>query len=1089
MAPRVARSLAPQHFHSSSGSSSRKNEKRKSRAQDAFALASKENPDHVKVRQHRLGESELDADEPRRKRQRMLDEVTDDEDEPVAGNAQRRQQKKVNKGERGPGGFDEGSISSGSDGEGNHWRAGPGEESEGDESVDSEEAFGESDEERFEDFTFRGSKGNQIMGQKKASRLRSHDDPGGVNLSEGEGEDRDSGNEDDSDDSLGSDAIDLATALDQFEEDEAEEMKSNKKDKAKKHTASMNAGLEIGNELEDQLLPEGDLLREVDDNDSGDESNDSSVDSELEIKAKPLTHDNSGSDDMDWLRNFDSKAQHVERDDKKSRAQSNMVSHTWNGLSDESDADRPSEHIFETDDEDDDSSRSEQGEVAPSSSKSLHDIANSFSRPDDAVSSDDDLNPDDFKPGALMRLLEDDERKEKGLGPLPKNAKRRGDDLLLEPLLPPRQQDKLDRSVAYKKAKETLDRWQETVKRNRRAEHLHFPIVDPEERTPMGKSKMQSADTSQPRNELENTIEDILQQSGLAKRQKDADGLDSKPSDDLPRQEQPTLREEIDRRNELRKARDMLFREEQRAKRIKKIKSKAYRRVHRKERERDAQKERDLLAAEGLEMSENEREKNDRRRAEERMGGRHKNSRWAKSVKATGRAAWDEDARDGIAEMARKHEELNARMTGRDADRDAGESSDSIGSEDEEEQEFQLRDDIDQLDSETQAEPKNGIAALAFMQRADEAQRKRNDETIRQLKRDVNGGESESEPEVNLGRRVFGPTISNDRKGRAKKQRNEFEEPMSSEEDADLENQVEKGKGTIPSQTFTSERPFRKPNGLSKLPPVQVAGTVSASSTETFRASPTFSSALKSPQRPNQPQQVSNDTMEPQTIPKTSSEAVKALLKNPASSKAVPNLGNETSAPSYDASHQHTALQVDKTSPEDDERCEGVNDTAHSLNTTQEQLMRAAFGIDDSADATFAAEKKAAEESEDERYEPTALPGWGSWAGAGLSKREEEQAQKRRLQSMKKAHGGISKDKRKDKNRDKVILSEKKPRKNNKYLASELPHPFESRAQYERSLRLPLGKEWNTKESFQKATKPRVMVKQGIIAPMRKPLV
>jgi U3 small nucleolar RNA-associated protein 14 len=52
-----------------------------------------------------------------------------------------------------------------------------------------------------------------------------------------------------------------------------------------------------------------------------------------------------------------------------------------------------------------------------------------------------------------------------------------------------------------------------------------------------------------------------------------------------------------------------------------------------------------------------------------------------------------------------------------------------------------------------------------------------------------------------------------------------------------------------------------------------------------------------------------------------------------------------------------------------------------------------------------------------------------------------------------------------------------------------MPHPFESPMQYERSLRLPIGAEWVTKETFQDATKPRVIVKQGhVITPMAKPL-
>ena len=48
---------------------------------------------------------------------------------------------------------------------------------------------------------------------------------------------------------------------------------------------------------------------------------------------------------------------------------------------------------------------------------------------------------------------------------------------------------------------------------------------------------------------------------------------------------------------------------------------------------------------------------------------------------------------------------------------------------------------------------------------------------------------------------------------------------------------------------------------------------------------------------------------------------------------------------------------------------------------------------------------------------------------------------------------------------------------------------FESAQQYERSLRLPLGPEWTTKKSYQDATKPRVLMRQGVIRPMERPLV
>lgn len=60
---------------------------------------------------------------------------------------------------------------------------------------------------------------------------------------------------------------------------------------------------------------------------------------------------------------------------------------------------------------------------------------------------------------------------------------------------------------------------------------------------------------------------------------------------------------------------------------------------------------------------------------------------------------------------------------------------------------------------------------------------------------------------------------------------------------------------------------------------------------------------------------------------------------------------------------------------------------------------------------------------------------------------------------------------------------------NVKYEATTLPFPYETKAQYERALRLPIGKEWSTKSAFQESTMPRVIVKKGtVVEAMRKPL-
>ena len=50
-----------------------------------------------------------------------------------------------------------------------------------------------------------------------------------------------------------------------------------------------------------------------------------------------------------------------------------------------------------------------------------------------------------------------------------------------------------------------------------------------------------------------------------------------------------------------------------------------------------------------------------------------------------------------------------------------------------------------------------------------------------------------------------------------------------------------------------------------------------------------------------------------------------------------------------------------------------------------------------------------------------------------------------------------------------------------RYLATKVPYPFETREQYEASLRAPIGREWNTQEVYQKMIKPRVITKMGTI--------
>ena len=50
----------------------------------------------------------------------------------------------------------------------------------------------------------------------------------------------------------------------------------------------------------------------------------------------------------------------------------------------------------------------------------------------------------------------------------------------------------------------------------------------------------------------------------------------------------------------------------------------------------------------------------------------------------------------------------------------------------------------------------------------------------------------------------------------------------------------------------------------------------------------------------------------------------------------------------------------------------------------------------------------------------------------------------------------------------------------------QLPHGYESREQYERTIGTPLGKEWNTQIAHNNLTKPKIVKQPGVaIKPLK----
>ncbi|KAG9992110.1 Utp14-domain-containing protein, partial [Aureobasidium melanogenum] len=531
--------------------------------------------------------------------------------------------------------------------------------------------------------------------------------------------------------------------------------------------------------------------------------------------------------------------------------------------------------------------------------------------------------------------------------------------------------------------------------------------------------------------------------------------------------------------------------EEVKAKRVKKIKSKAYRRVHRKERERAEAAERDYLVAEGIE-DEDEKERQDRRRAEERMGTKHKDSKWSKAMKKSNRSVWDEDAREGLIDMARRNEELRRRIEGKDVyERESDDSDISVSDDEDEEldddelEKARLSKKIDKLGAKDGEKSK--IGNMAFMLRAEASRKAQNDEDIERLRKELadEDGESEEEAETTVGRAIFGPKPKQGSANPFKAvPRGELEENKALDEEDNREDEAE-AEINVGDQTDTKPAPqSRKPRSFLQSAQKVVADVDEPKEPEE-NAWLTGSSKSKKKNKKAADEEML-DLSKAAPTPAVATKPAAAGKKAQAKKQTTKPAANETTAPSTEG---WETVKYDNDQEEAD--AEEDNRVNPMLSSKDEQALfhQRAFAGDDVA-VEFEAEKEAQVEDEGDKVESTFLPGWGSWTGTGLSKATRKQNKRIAHNPLhKKVTEGIKAANRKDAKLNNVIISEAQQRKGKKYLASTLPHQFEKREQYERSLRVPVGPEWTTKETFQRNTRPRVVVKQGIIAPMEKPLL
>ncbi|WBW72826.1 U3 snoRNP protein Utp14 [Schizosaccharomyces osmophilus] len=855
--------------------------------------------------------------------------------------------------------------------------------SDSDEEIDSDEAFDEDDEKKFADWSFSASTAKHIP-KRKSTQPVPDKKRETISLNENEGYNEQPESEDDDGASIDeNEMVDLDTVLDQPSSSEEEEEHS--KDAEQKNHLQHTEG----------IIESDDSSSE--DNSSEDENDSSDEDENLEESDIRSSEDEESSDEEENDAKLDNLKSYIDSLNDKRKAE-----------------------VYPED---------EEGKEKTVEKKRVkHNPIESNRESEFNL-----IGNDDGKIGLsdLLESVQVDNRLKSSLKPLVSESSAVSASKLDAPLAKP-VQDRLERQAAYEQSKEDLEKWKPIVSENRKADQLVFPMNESARPAP---SSAALASSYNPESKIEKTLDTALIDAGL------------KDEESMRKQEELALNklsvEEVaERTRRLRFMRELMFREEQKAKRVSKIKSKAYRKHLKKRRE----KEESLLPKTEEDM-EAERLRAEEARATERMTQRHKNSSaWTR--KMLERANHGEGTREAVMEQVRKGDELTQRISGQ-TDVDGVDHYSDDGLED--------ADDVSRaFDNvrETKEPELKGVLGMKFMQDASKARARQVEDDMKDFETEManipNGDASDTAENENngvlvgnnAGRRSFAPS-----KEALKEIRSERKNPFLTDAQKEQRDEAEKTKKE-------KKKSNKKDN----------------KEVEVSVADDTNNPWLQGPRH-------QKSTLA--DVKKDSSKAEKlAHRMNTDKVKSLQELVHEPEI-QPDKIFNETSFQSES-EQESDQDVPTLKSAKGKVAIQQRELVARAFAGDDVV-AEFEKDKEDWINEDAPKEEDQTLPGWGSWAGTGVKQK------KNKPKAVKKI-SGLDPSKRKDANLQHVIINEKRNKKSAKLTADSVPFPFESREQYERALNLPMGPEWTTRASHHKAVAPKTVTKRGkVIQPLKAP--
>lgn len=685
-------------------------------------------------------------------------------------------------------------------------------------------------------------------------------------------------------------------------------------------------------------------------------------------------------------------------------------------------------------------------------------------------------------------------------------------------------EERAARKTAYAEKKEEMDVFLPVVRRNRQKETLDLRQQGPKLDT-LTSAALTSKFSAQ--TDLEKSVADLLRAGDLSDR-----AVAKDEREELERKQVSVL-EVQQRQKELAKLRALMFYEEQKQKRIKKIKSKLYHKIRNSQDKKAAEKQRKQLRELDPELAQKLDDEMAEKRAEERLTLKHTNtSKWVKHQLKRGVLA-DNDTRTAIAEQLRRGDELRRKMNAVDSDEDGDDEED--GDEDMEEdavtrlqkrltkQANALITEID--DDAANAGKVKGLHGMKFMQRAVEKQREKArseaEKLLRELRGDGEGLLSDGENYIN----------SDDEDGvreKSKKQKH-IEKKKSVEATADDREAVSKALpkgalqvGSVSMDTGLSARASgaiavdlgdgvatastEVAVGATDAPTLELGANGKSKNGKSKKeqsvpapAASTEPTADAEEQGGENPWLSSTATKEKKRTGKKAKQLAKKQQSGADVASAIDALAKsvemnvDATATTGKKRKLETEAAADATPVSDDSKSTqkksktSKDDTNNKAAPTQDELVRRAFAFADEDEDDIAREKEALADADTqvkkgaEIAKLVGMSGWGSWAGDGVKTswrqtQREKQAAKLAADTKKAVLAN-----RKDAKMSKVLINEKKDKRAAKFTVAEIPYPFKSREEYELAMRNPLGSDWNTPSATNKLTAPKIMKRSGTI--------